>query len=431
MPFEQPISGRRHVAVVGGGISGLGAAWRLGSDHRVTLFESAPRLGGHARTLVAGRSGDQPVDTGFIVFNHVNYPHLTALFEELQVPIAKSSMSFGASFNNGQLEYSVQSIDALFAQRRNLIHPAFMRLVRDLVYFNNNALAAADDPSMTVAQLLAKLGTSDWFRDYYLLPFSGAIWSTPRSQVMDFPAYAMIQFFKNHGLLGKKHMHQWYTVKGGSTQYVSRLTAELKRQAVDLRTNAGVHSVRRAPDGVHVKTAGADWERFDEVVFATHSDVTLSLLDDPSATESTALGQIKYQPNTVTLHCDPSVMPKRRKVWSSWNYTETTEGSEALDLTYWMNSLQPIPKDDPHFVTLNDPGRIREDLIYDQTTMRHPVYGPGVLEAQDLLKTNNGTNRTWFCGAWMRNGFHEDGLASAVSVADGIRRTAQMPVAAE
>ena len=158
---------------------------------------------------------------------------------------------------------------------------------------------------------------------------------------------------------------------------------------------------------------------------------TLSLLDDPSGTESAALGQIKYQPNTVTLHCDPSVMPKRRKVWSSWNYTETRDGSDALDMTYWMNSLQPIPIDDPHFVTLNDPGRIREDLIYDQTTMRHPVYGPGVLEAQDRLKTINGTNRTWFCGAWMRNGFHEDGFASAVAVADGMRRTVPMQVAAE
>lgn len=431
MPFEAPSSGTRNIAVIGGGISGLGAAHLLCRDHRVTLFEAAPRLGGHARTVIAGRHGDQPVDTGFIVFNKVNYPHLCRLFDDLDVPVAKSNMSFGASFHGGRLEYSVQSIDALFAQRTNFLSPSFLRLVRDLVYFNNNALEAANDPSMTVRDLLAKLGTSDWFRDYYLLPFSGAIWSTPREQVLDFPAYAMIQFFRNHALLGKKGQHQWYTVRGGSDQYVSRLGAALSRQGVDIRTGAAVQSVRRGVTGAQVKLWGQDWTSFDDVVFATHSDDTLSILADPSHTERLALGQIAYQPNRVTLHCDPSVMPRRRKVWSSWNYTEPAHGSDDLDLTYWMNSLQPIPMDDPHFVTLNDSGRIRDEFIYDQVTMRHPVYGPGVLEAQDMLRASNGTNRTWFCGAWLRNGFHEDGLATAVDVADAIRQSTALPIAAE
>ncbi|MEX0286660.1 MAG: NAD(P)/FAD-dependent oxidoreductase [Paracoccaceae bacterium] len=432
MPFEHPIAATRNIAVIGGGISGMGAALLLGRDHRVTIFEAGPQLGGHARTVIAGRNRDQPVDTGFIVFNHVNYPHLCAMFDELDVPTAKSDMSFGASFDGGRLEYSVQSIDALFAQRRNLVNPAFVRMVRNLVHFNNNALAAADDPSMTVRDLLAKLGMGDWFRDYYLLPFSGAIWSTPREQVLDFPAYAMVRFFKNHALLGKKGKHQWYTVRGGSQEYVSRVTRALEQQGTQLRTSTPVQAVRRSVLGVEVQTANHGWERFDEVIFATHSDDTLRLLADPSVTERDALGRIAYQPNTVTLHRDASIMPKRKRVWSSWSYTEPRGGSQALDLTYWMNSLQPIPKDDPMFVTLNDNGRIRDDLIYDQTTMRHPVYGPGVLEAQDRLREINGTNRTWFCGAWMRNGFHEDGLASAVEVVEQIQSAgAALRVAAQ
>lgn len=449
MPFERPASGgtrdRTHdgiqvgahnpdgqkIAVIGGGISGLGAAWYLGQDNDVTVFDAAPRLGGHARTVHAGRTGDQPVDTGFIVFNKVNYPHLCQLFADLDVPIAQSNMSFGASFYGGELEYSVQSIDAVFAQRRNLMRPKFIGMIRDLVRFNKTALMAADDPSMTVGELLDKMGTGDWFRDYYLLPFSGAIWSTPREQVMDFPAYAMIRFFRNHALLGKKGAHQWYTVQGGSAQYVNRLTTALGQMGVDLRPGTPVQAVRRGPLGAEVKTHGADWQAFDQVIFATHSDDALSLLVDPTRAESQALGQIAYQDNTVTLHCDDSIMPVRRKVWSSWNYTEPAGGSEALDLTYWMNSLQPIPQDDPMFVTLNDPGRIDEALIYDQTVMRHPVYGVGVLDAQEQLQQMNGDNHTWFCGAWMRNGFHEDGIASAAAVAGALRERQALPVAAQ
>lgn len=432
MPFEHDAGAPRNIAVIGAGISGMGAAYALSDTSRVTLFEAEKRLGGHARTVMAGKNGDQPVDTGFIVFNHANYPRLSRLFDKLDVPIAKSDMSFGVSIDGGRIEYSLLSLDALFAQRRNVARPAFLRMVRDLFHFNAHAAEMADDPDMTVRQLLEKLGTGAWFRDYYLLPFSGAIWSTPKSRVLDFPAYALVRFFQNHALLNTTGQHQWYTVQGGSNEYVRRLGSAMQANGVDLRLGAAIQGVRRTVTGVEVKTWGGEWEAFDEVVFATHSDDTLNMLVDASPRERGSLGAIKYQPNAVTLHCDPGVMPKRRKVWSSWSYTEPkTARTDMIDLTYWMNSLQPIPQDDPHFVTLNDTGRIRDELIYDQVSMRHPVYGPGVIDAQESLRSFNGTNRTWFCGAWMRNGFHEDGLSSAIDVVDAMRQTATVPVAAE
>lgn len=419
-----PPKGRR-IAVVGAGISGMGAAHMLASEHHVTLFESASRLGGHARTVIAGKNGDQPVDTGFIVFNYANYPHLSALFAELDVPVVPSNMSFGASFDGGRLEYALTGVNAIFAQRRNLVNPRFLGMLRDVMKFNKNALALAEDRSLSLGDFLAKLGTGDYFRDHYLLPFSGAIWSTPVEKVMDFPAHALIRFFENHALLGYSGQHQWYTVQGGSVSYVNRVAAALERNGVDIRLNAGVQGVRRNAQGVEIKTNGGEWEAFDEVVLATHSDDSLAMLSDASAAEQAALGAIAYQPNDIVLHADTSIMPKRRATWASWVYTEDTRAkSDRIDLTYWMNSLQPIPESDPHFVTLNTKRTIREDLIYDQVTLRHPVYDLGALAAQEKVRQMNGKNRTWFCGAWMRNGFHEDGLFSAVDVVTSIKRKA-------
>ncbi len=432
MPFEAGAAAPKKIAVIGAGISGMGAAYMLSDSNDVTLFESERRLGGHARTVIAGKNGDQPVDTGFIVFNDANYPLLTALFEQLNVPIAHSNMTFGVSIDGGRIEYALQSIDSIFAQRSHFARPAFLRMVRDLLHFNKNAVAAATDPNMTIGQLMDKLGMGKWFREYYLLPFSGAIWSTPKDQIMDFPAYAMVQFFKNHALLSYNGKHNWFTVQGGSTQYVDRLTAAMGRKGVNMRPGTPVQAVRRGPVSVEIRAWGGDWESFDEVIFATHSDDTLALLADPSAAEKKALGNIRYQPNEVVLHADPSLMPKRRKVWASWVYAEDKNAkSDLIDLTYWMNSLQPIPMDDPHFVTLNTKRPIREELIYDQVTFRHPVYDLAALAAQEEVRTFNGTNRTWFCGAWMKNGFHEDGLASAVDVVEAIRRASTLQLAAE
>ncbi|MGJ5618114.1 NAD(P)/FAD-dependent oxidoreductase [Sulfitobacter sp. MF3-043] len=439
MPIEAATNGpfasskkQRNIAVIGAGISGMGAAHLLGGNHRVTLFEAGKKIGGHARTVIAGKNGDQPVDTGFIVFNYANYPYLAGLFAELDVPVVKSNMSFGASIDGGRFEYALTSLDAVFAQRRNLLNPAFIGMLRDIFRFNKHALKIAKDQNLTIAEFLSLLGTGRYFRDYYLAPLSGAIWSTPTDKIMDFPAHAMINFFENHALLNYSGQHQWYTVKGGSQEYVTRLDHAMRNKGVDIRLNAAVQGVRRMPLGAEIKTWGGEWEQFDEVIFATHSDDTLGMLTDAKPYEQRSLGAIKYQPNEITLHADTSIMPKRRSTWASWVYTEDGNAkSDKIDLTYWMNSLQPIPMDDLHFVTLNTERTIREELIYDQTTLRHPVYDLAALSAQREIATFNGTDNTWFCGAWMRNGFHEDGLASAVEVAHSIEGAAGLTMAAE
>ncbi|MEX0365637.1 MAG: NAD(P)/FAD-dependent oxidoreductase [Ruegeria sp.] len=432
MPFENTAGAPRKIAVIGGGISGMGAANLLADSHHVTLFEAEPRLGGHARTIIAGKRKDQPVDTGFIVFNKVTYPNLVELLDRLDVPIAESEMTFGVSARGGAVEYALHGADSLFAQRRNLVQPKFLRMVRDLFRFNAQALNHIEDRTITVRQLLDVLGTGEWFRKYYLEPFSGAIWSTPKDKVLDFPAHAMIRFFENHLLMDAKREHQWYTVQGGSVEYVRRLEAAMRRKGVTLRLGAPIDAVRRNAVGPQVKAAGSEWETFDEVVFATHSDDTLALLADPTPQERAALGAIRYQPNNVVLHADASLMPKRRKCWASWVHTEdAAPDSSRIDITYWMNALQPIPHDDPLFVTLNSRRRIREELIHDEAVFRHPVFDLAALAAQEDVARFNGANATWFCGAWMRNGFHEDGLASAVAVANAINRTGAMSVAAE
>ena len=426
MPFETIIHHPKRVAVIGGGISGMGAAHMLAPECRVTLFEAAPRLGGHARTIMAGKNGNQPVDTGFLVFNYKNYPLMAELFADLSVPVVKSNMSFGASIGGGRLEYGLASLNALFAQRSNALNPRFLGMIRDIARFNKSALRIANqDRTRTLGAFLSVLGTGDWFRKYYLLPLSGAIWSTPVEKIMEFPAHALIQFFENHALLNATGQHQWYTVDGGSIEYVRRLQTAMHRNGVDIRLNAPIQAVRRTPIGVEVKARGGVWESFDEVIFATHSDDSLALLSDPTTAETRALSAIKYQPNDVVLHCDQSIMPKRRQTWSSWVYTEDTDArSDRIDLTYWINSLQPVPMDDPHFVTLNTKRTIREERIYDQTTLRHPVYDLAALAAQETVRAMNGANHTWFCGAWMRHGFHEDGLASAVEVIQTLTRAA-------
>ena len=430
MPFEMSSAPRR-IAVIGAGISGMAAAHLLSSAHVVVLYEAEKRLGGHARTLIAGKRGDQPVDTGFIVFNHVNYPNLTALFEKLGVPTAPSSMSFGASIDGGAIEYGLADADTVFAQRRNMVRPAFLRMVRDILHFNKHALSAVDNPNLTIGELLRDLGTGPWVRDHYITPFSGAIWSTPLSGILDFPAQALVRFFKNHGLMGYHDQHQWHTVKGGSVEYVRRLHTAMVDEGVDVRLGANIAAVKRVPAGVMVRCHGGEWEPFDDVIFACHSDQALALLSDASVNERRALSVIRYQPNEAVLHADPSVMPKRRKVWSSWVYVEPKGTTRSkIDLTYWMNSLQPIPMDDPLFVTLNTNRAIPNHLVHDVNTFYHPVFDVAALHAQDDIRAMNGTQRTWFCGAWMRNGFHEDGFASAMDVVERISIRSQRTIAA-
>lgn len=407
----------RRIAIVGGGISGMAAAYLLAPQHAVTLFEAGPRLGGHARTVTAGLRGDQPVDTGFIVFNYANYPHLTRMFQTLDVPVVKSDMSFGASIDNGRVEYALRDLNGLVAQKRNLLRPGFLRMLRDILRFNARAEEFQMDDHATIGDLMEGMRLGDWFQRYYLVPLCGAIWSTPPSQIRDFPARAILQFFRNHALLSASGQHQWWTVQGGSVEYVRRLEHHLRGQGVGLHLNAPVETIRREPGLVSIRAKG-DWQHFDEVILACHSDQALRLLEAPSPDEIKALGSVRFQDNQMILHRDVAQMPRRRAVWSSWVYKAQTDRPEpAIGVTYWMNRLQNIPESDPLFVSLNPVTPVDERLIYDQTSFRHPVFDGPALQAQKDLNRFQGQNATWFAGAWTRHGFHEDGFASAVRVA--------------
>ncbi|WP_327794473.1 NAD(P)/FAD-dependent oxidoreductase [Harenicola maris] len=413
----RPIQTQR-IAVIGGGISGLAAAYLLAPHHAVTLFEAAPKLGGHARTVMAGLQGNQPVDTGFIVFNYANYPHMTRMFQELDVPVSKSDMSFGASINDGQIEYGLRNLKALTAQRRNLMRPAFLRMVRDILRFNEKAESLATDDSATIGELMDDLGLGRWFQRFYLTPISGAIWSTPPSEIRGFPARALVQFFRNHALLSATGQHQWWTVDGGSVEYVRRLEHHLRGQGVAIHTGTPVQSVERTGLQSTVQSAAGPHAPFDQVIFACHSDQALRLLSRPTVQESAALSAMRFQDNEMVLHRDISQMPKRRAVWSSWVYkTDTRRPEPAIGVTYWMNRLQNIPEQDPLFVSLNPAREVPEHLTYDQTSFRHPVFDAKALAAQKQLMQMQGQNNTWFAGAYTRHGFHEDGFASAARIA--------------
>ena len=427
MPFESGATANRRIAVIGGGISGMSAAHLLSRFNSVVLFEAEPRLGGHARTIFVG---DQPVDTGFLVFNYETYPRLTALFHALGVPIIPSEMSFGCSAQDGAFEYGILARSAIFAQKRNLLRPQFYKMLADMIRFGKTADQIVQDDEMTIGELMTEMKLGDWFRDYYLLPMSGAIWSTPTTKITEFPARALVNFFINHGLMRDNGQHQWFTVKGGSIEYVRRLSTRMMAAGVDIRTGTPIDAVRRTPTGAEIKSHGADWEQFDEVIFATHSDDSLRLLADPSPEERAALGDVSYQPNEAVLHSDPSVMAKRKAVWSAWNYTESAD-TDVIDLSYWINLLQTIPGPTDYFVTLNSQKTIRDDLIHDTCTFRHPVFDAAAHAAQKTVAAMNGTNSTWFCGAWMKNGFHEDGISSAVDVVEAIEARAALRIAAQ
>jgi uncharacterized protein len=423
MSFDAPIlgpnSGAQRVAIVGGGISGLAAAYLLAPNHAVTVFEAAPRLGGHARTVMAGLRGDQPVDTGFIVFNYANYPHLTRMFQHLDVPVAKSDMSFGATINDGAVEYGLRDLRGLAAQKRNLLRPGFLGMLKDIIKFNDKAEAMVEgDATTSIGELMGKLRLGKWFETYYLMPICGAIWSTPPQGIRDFPAQALLRFFRNHALLSPTGQHQWWTVEGGSANYLVRLERHLRGLGVVLRSGTAVQSVVRDGDQSTVHVAGGLSAQFDQVIFACHSDQALRLLAQPTTEETRALSAIRFQDNKMVLHRDPSQMPKRKAAWSSWVYKANTLRPEtSIGVTYWMNRLQNIPESDPLFVTLNPSDQIDESMIYDQTVFRHPVFDGPALVAQAQLGQLQGQNNTWFAGAYTRNGFHEDGFASAARIA--------------
>ncbi len=422
--FDETRGERKKIAVIGAGISGLSAAYYLSEHHDITIYEAEPRLGGHARTVMAGKNGDQPVDTGFIVFNYATYPYLTKLFDALNVPVEKSEMSFGATIDNGRIEYGLNNLRTLTAQKRNLMRPSYYKMISDILRFSKEAPEAAQDDDTTIGELVDQMRLGHWFRHNYLMPMCGAIWSTPVEFVDQFPARSLVQFFRNHALLasGRASQHQWYTVKGGSIEYVRRIDAALRSRGSDIRLAAPVDHVQRDEAGVTVTSQGHA-DRFDEIILATHSDQSLAILgDNATPAEAAALGAIRYQPNHAILHCDESQMPKRRACWSSWTYR-----SQAGDVgvTYWMNRLQNIPDNDPLFVSLNASSQIAEDKIYDQVEFAHPVFDKAALKAQGHIREMQGQNRTWFAGAYNRHGFHEDGIASAMHVVDQLRGAPQ------
>jgi predicted NAD/FAD-binding protein len=401
------------LAIVGSGISGLAAARLLSGTHAVTLFEAQPRLGGHACTLDVTLDGvTHPVDTGFLVYNRATYPNLVRLFAELGVPAAPSDMSFSVSLADPALEWAGTSLDTLFAQRTNLLRPGFLRMVRDVLRFNREA--AAPGGAATLGEFLAAGRYSGEFRDWYLLPMAAAIWSCPTRAMLDYPFASFARFFRNHGLLQLADRPQWYTVPGGSRLYVEAIARDLR----DVRLATPVRSLERQDAFVRV-----NGERFDAVVLACHSDQALRLLrDSVTAGERAVLGAIPYQKNRAVLHADATLLPRRRRVWSAWNYSAGADGPDGrpVSVHYLLNKLQPLPFTSPVVVSLNPHRAPAPETVLAEIDYEHPMFGAGADAAQSRLPEIQGTRRTWYCGAWTRHGFHEDGLASAIAVADAL-----------
>ena len=291
------------IGIIGAGVSGLGCAYMLSDKNDVEVFESSPSVGGHARTIFVGKDSEVPVDTGFIVFNYENYPHLTRMFENLKVPVKKSDMSFAASIGNGAIEYGMSSFNMMAAQRRNVIRPKFWNMMRDIIRFNGSALDLSRDPNLSLGEFLDQMKMGEWFRNYYFLPISGAIWSSTPEQMEVFPAKSLVQFFNNHSLLSW-NTNQWYTVDGGSQQYVSRISKAIIEAGGKIKVSSKVVAVKRNETGLFLKTDNGDWQKFDKIIFACHSDQALKILENPTKEESKIIGSIKYQSNRAIVHSD-------------------------------------------------------------------------------------------------------------------------------
>jgi predicted NAD/FAD-binding protein len=414
------------IAIVGSGIAGLGSAWLLRRQgHDVTLFEALPRLGGHTHTVDVTLAGvSAPVDTGFLVFNDRTYPRLVALLEALGVASVASEMSFSVRVDTERLEWAGTNVTTLFAQPWNALRPGYWRMLADIVRFNRDTtgmLARDTVTAMSLGEYLAHGRYSAPFRDWYLVPMAAAIWSAPRRDILDFPLPSFTRFCHNHGLLQLSDRPHWRTVMGGGRVYVERIAAHL----ADIRLATPVQTVKRDARGVTI-TAGGRVERYDEAVLACHSDQALALLADPTTHERECLGAIRYQPNRVILHTDAQLLPRARRAWSAWNYlaTDDPHGERPVAVSYLINKLQPLPFATPVIVTLNPPIEPDRAKVIDEYEYSHPLLDARAHVAQQKLAQRNGERRTWFAGAWCGYGFHEDGLASAHAVADGIAEVA-------
>lgn len=418
------------IAIIGSGISGLAVAHSLAGEAEITLFEANDYFGGHTHTVdvtLPGPAGEQTcgVDTGFLVYNERTYPNLINLFAELGVETVPSDMSFsvqvpGALADGGTLEWSGTNLSTVFVQRRNLTRPRFLRMLADLLRFNRLTTALArrnEDAELArpLGEFLREHRFSDEFRDWYFLPMIGCIWSCPTDQMLQFPVATMIRFCHNHGLLQVSQRPQWYTVRGGARHYVERIL----RSIADKRLNTPVERVERDALGARVITPGRA-ERFDKVVFATHSDQALALLAHPSEEERAVLSAVRYQPNRAVLHTDASVLPSREAAWAAWNYeraADATRESTQVCLHYLINKLQPVPFAQPVVVSLNPVREIARNQVMAEFEYAHPVFDLPAIRAQSRVPGLQGEQHTYFCGAWTGYGFHEDGLKSGLAVA--------------
>lgn len=400
------------IAIIGTGIAGNVAAYKLRQRHDITVFESASYIGGHTNTVTVEDGGRElAIDTGFIVFNDRTYQNFIQLLDEIGQSSQRSEMSFSVQANHGALEYNGASLNALFAQRRNFLRPSFYRMVRDILRFNEQALYGTGrlSHSQTLRDFLLENHYSAEFVENYLVPMAAAIWSAESRAVLDMPVSFLIRFFDHHGLLQLKDRPVWRTIEGGSREYVKKLVAKHHDQ---IRLKCPVYSVRRLHNRVDVVSA-AGQESFDAAFLACHSDQALAMLQDPTPAEQDVLGAIRYQHNEAILHTDASVMPKRRRAWAAWNYHLPEDGGRAVSVTYNMNILQRLEARQQYCVSLNSASLIDDSKVIKRIDYDHPIYSRKAVAAQARQQELN-SNRTFYCGAYWRNGFHEDGVVSAL-----------------
>jgi uncharacterized protein len=409
------------LAIIGSGIAGNVAAYRLQPEHDITVFEAASHIGGHAHTHTVEQAGQEyQVDTGFIVFNNRTYPNFINLLDELGVASQDSAMSFSVRDELSGLEYSGTTINSLFAQRHNLLRPSFLGMIRDILRFNREAPRLLEDSTgeEPLADYLQRGRYGRAFVEHYIVPMGAAIWSTDPQSMLHFPARFFVRFLHHHGLLTVNDRPAWRTISGGSARYVEKLTAPFRDR---IRLNTPVEWVRRQPGSVIVKSRGHEPERFQAAFLACHSDQALRLLSDASALEREVLGAIPYQQNDAVLHTDVRMLPTRRRAWAAWNYHVLGQPTRRVALTYNMNILQGLRSPAPFLVTLNRGEAIDPATILKRVAYQHPLYGTPSVAAQARHRDINGPLRTYFCGAWWQNGFHEDGVASALAAVQHFR----------
>lgn len=414
---------REKIAIVGTGISALAAAWGLYQHHEITVFESADHIGGHSNTVdIKTSDGKIPVDTGFIVYNEVNYPNLTALFDRLGVKTIPSSMSFSASLDGGRFEYTGSFGRSILARSPLVLQFRAWKMCGEIIRLFTHAKQVLTNPAlseMTLGEYLKHARFSGTFTRDHLLPMCAAIWSCPADVILNYPAVSFFRFFDNHGLFKFNNRPQWRTVKGGAQEYVKKLITPFKDQ---IYTGRGAKKICRNKTGVLVTDTNGRTECFDQVVLGCHADEALQLLEKPTELEQKTLGVFSYQRNLAVLHTDVNLMPKSKGVWSSWNYIEADakNAGENLCVSYWMNELQSLPTRDNIFLTLNPVKKIAPEKMIQKIWYDHPIFNLGTLKGQKTLPKIQGRNRTWFCGAYFGYGFHEDGLQAGLAVAESL-----------